>query len=240
VSRAHRLIIVWMAGALGTVVVYGARRLQIAEGAAGSADVRPASQSAADDPREAITKYLQARYDEVEYRDDGHTITGLAYVAAEAPLVEVQDAALRQFLPETRFFTTKLASPTLEYQEVSTLVSFRRTARGDDIRSCVAVNFAKPSSKFLSQFTGIPVPQWHSQRELVLALADLLARTVHRGSARFAAEPLDGVRAEIWDGRLHNRDIELIVAWNGRVDSVILSNGRSHDIDMVVTAGRLP
>lgn len=237
-SRAYRLIVVWMAGALGTLAVYGTHRLQIAEVA--TVPPAPVPLTPVDDARAAIVKYLKVRFDEVEYRDDGYAIKGLAYLAGEGLLVEVHEPALTRFLPDTRFFTTKLAAPSLEYPAVRTLVSFRRTVRGDDIRSCVAIDFTKPSAKFLSQFTDLPVPTRQSQQELALALADLLARTVHRGIARLADHSVNGVVAEIWDGRLHWRNLQLIVSWNGHVDSIILSNPISHGVELVVTNWRLP
>ncbi|HMF43157.1 MAG TPA: hypothetical protein VKQ32_20940 [Polyangia bacterium] len=233
-SRAYRLIAVWMAGALGTLAVYGAHRLERAESAAPAQPAPVALMS----PRAAIVKYLEARYDEIEYHPDGYAVTGLAYIPAEAPLSEVSDARLRQFLPDTRFFITTVAAPNFEYREVRTLVSFRPSPRGDDIRTCLSASFRKLALKFFSQFIGVQAPTLQSRRELALAIAGLLAETMLDGQSHPSAD-LDAGGAEVWYGHwtpMHAFDVDVASDADGRVDRVIVSGAYRHDDDVIVSA----
>jgi len=233
-TPALRLVVAWMVCALAVAVWHRARGWQDAESAP-----RPGTAQRAELPiaqHDAITRYLQARYDEVEYRDDGYRVTGLAYIPAEAPLVEVRHEALRRFFPDTRFFKTSVQAPYMEYRRVETLVSFRRGPGGDDIRSCLSLTYGKQSHKFMAQFTRVAASTLVARRELALALAELLAGTVARGSARLSADGVLEARAEIWRAGVHWRDVDVTKDWNGRVDRIVISNPLGSGVDLVVSA----
>ena len=231
-TPALRLVVAWMVCALAVAGWYRARWWQDAEpevcAAAESAEL-PIAQ------HDAITRYLQARYDEVEYRGDGYSVTGLAYIPAEAPLAELRSDLLRRLFPDTRFFKTTLRSAYMEYARVETLVSFRRLPGGDDIRSCLSLTYGEQSRKFMAQFTGLSAPTLVARRELALALAELLAETVARGSARLSADSVLQARAEIWHDRLHWRDVDVTTDWNGRVDRIVISNPSGRGVDTVIS-----
>jgi hypothetical protein len=230
-TPALRLVVTWMVCALAVAAWYRARWWQdAAEVCAGTSPGNlPAAQ------HDAIKQYLQARYDEVEYRDNAHSVTGLAYIPWEAPLVEVRHEALRRFLPDTRFLKTAVQAPYMEYPRVETLVSFRRGPGGDDIRSCLSPTYGEPSRKFMAQFTGIFAPTLVVRRELALALAELLAETVGKGSARLSADSVLGARAEIWQDRLHWRNVDVTTDGYGRVNRIVISNPLGRSVDIVIS-----
>jgi hypothetical protein len=176
-----------------------------------------------DDPHRAIVAYLQAHYDDIEPLDDGYSLTGLAYVAAEAPLVEVQNPVLRRFLPDTRFFKTTLSSPYMEYPRVETLVSFRRARGRDDIRTCLSPVFHAASQKFIDQFLGLSASTRPSQRELALAIAELLAEITYRGKARPSPTGIFDGRAELWHDYLFWRVVSVTSDFEGHVDRVFVA-----------------
>src|SRR5262245_4708397 len=115
-TRAMRLVVVWMAGALALAIGYRVHVLRDAEPPPPVASLPlalplppPLPFPLPSPPEPAITDYLRAHYDEIEHRDDGYVVTGLAYIPAEAPLVEIDNRLLRDwFLPDTRFFKTEL------------------------------------------------------------------------------------------------------------------------------------
>ena len=221
-----------MVCALAVAVWYRARWWQGAEPGVSTA-ARPAQLPVAQ--HDAITRYLQARYDEIEYRHDGYRVTGLAYIPAESPLVEVRNEALRRFFPDTRFFKTTVQTAYTEDPRVETLVSFRRWPGGDDIRSCLSLGHGEQSRKFMAQFTGISVPTLVVRRELALALAELLVETVAGGNARLSADSVLMARAEIWQTGLHWRDVDVTTDWNGRVDRIVISSPLGGTADIVIS-----
>ena len=231
-TPALRLVVTWMVCALAVAVWYRARWRQGAEPevcVAAQAAELPIAQ------HDAITRHLQARYDEVDYRDDGYRVTGLAYIPAEAPLAELRSDVLPRFLPDTRFFKTTVRSAYREYPRVETLVSFRRVPGGDDIRSSLSLTYGEQSRKFMAQFTGVSASTVVARRELALALAELLAETVSRGSARMSADGVLEARAEIWQDGVHWRDIDVTKDWNGRVDRIVISNPLARGVDSVIS-----
>jgi len=232
-TPALRLVVAWMVCALAVVVWHRVRWWRDAEPAPCPGTVRPANLPIAQ--HDAITRYLQARYDEVEYRDDGYSVTGLAYLPWEAPLAELRSDGLRRFFSDTRFFKTTVRSTAKEYPQVETLVSFRRTRGGDDIRSGLSLTYSEQSRKFMAQFTGVSAPTLVARRELALALAELLAETVAQGSARLPADSVLEARAEIWQHRLHWRDVDVSTDWGGRVDRIVISNPLDHSVDAVIS-----
>jgi hypothetical protein len=216
-----------MAGALASAVAYCVHAMRGATDAA-------AGVAAADEPRAAIMKYLQIHYDDVEYRRGGYAVHGLAYVGA--PLVELNDLRLRRFKPDTRFFKTKLLSPRMEYPKVEMLVSYRRFEGRDDIRTCLSPVYQPASSKFFSRFIGVEASTWPEQRELALALVELLAEVTYEGEARPAPGGVSVARAELWHGPLHWRDVDVVSGREGWVTSIVISNPISKKTDVILNA----
>jgi hypothetical protein len=86
-----------------------------------------------------VVTHLQTKYDAVVRKPDGSTVlVGLAYIPERAPLVPVSNPAIARWLPDTRFFTTFVETPHMEYQRVETLVSVRRHTGGIDVRSTLS------------------------------------------------------------------------------------------------------
>ncbi len=215
-----RLVVVWMAGALALAIGVRVHSLRHASPSPPATSLPPPRPLPVE---RAIADYLRGRYDEVDYRDDGYVVMGLAYVPEEAPpLLEIENEALRRFLPDTRFFKTALAAPFMEYRHVETLVSFRRTAGRDDIRSCLSPTYGSASGAFLSQFHGVNVSTPEARRALALGIAQLLAEATFRGRARPPTTTVVEARAELWHGRLHWRDIDVLADCYGRVDRVFI------------------
>lgn len=230
-SRAYRLIVVWMAGALGTAVVYGVRRLELAESAV-TRIVAPVSDSSSsrplpidDDPRDAIVEYLKSRYDPYPY---GPTYLG-------APVVEVDDQRLRRWLPDTRFFRTALHGGGLAFWQIDLVVSFKRVAGNDVIQICRAVSFDGSVHGFLSQFLGISAPTVESRREVGLAVAGLLASPAYPGSARVAWRYFDAARVGLWSGRRHWCDVDVFSDRDGRVSRIAISDPIARRTEIVVS-----
>jgi hypothetical protein len=234
VTRAHRLIVVWMAGALASVVGYRLHALRGAGRAAPPGSMptcAPPPRSPADEPRVAIAKYLSTRYDEVEQGARGDVAVGMAYMGA--PLVEVESEPLRRLLPHTRFFTTKLDSGYLHTLGVDLLVSFKRTAAHDDVRTCLSGYYDRPSRKFLSQFLGISTRTLAERREATLALAELLATATLGANARSSPRWFVDTYAEIWGQGLHLRDV-VMDSSNGRVSRIVIANRIDRSKEFIV------
>ena len=235
-SCAYRLIVVWMAGALGTLAVYGARRLQIAEVVAlppppaqpAPATVTPVDQGV----RAAISRYLNIRYDWFDNRDDG----GFAYKGA--PLQELDDQRLRSLLPDTRFFVTTLHTDYREggQQQIDLVVSYRAY---DDVRSCVVGMSSRPSRRFLSQFIGLPASTPQARRELAMAIAQLFAQGTYERHVRRADESMQAGRAELWRGHwdeTHWRDIDVFSDAAGIVSRIAVTNPGERRLEIEVTS----
>jgi len=235
-TRAQRLILVWMMGALGSAVAYRLHALRGATRAAPPAVTpacAPTLTAQADEPRAAIGKYLNTRYDEVVRRDGRDVVVGLAYTGA--PLIEVDSEPLRRLLPGARFFTTMLRSGYFQSTEVELLVSFKRTGAQDDVRTCLSGYFDRPSRKFLSQFLGISATTIEERREATLALAKLLATATLGATARSSTDCVFDTHAEIWRQGLHLRDI-VMFSDHGRVGRIVMVNRIDRSRENIVAA----
>jgi len=231
-SPALRLIVVWMAGALFTAVVYRAHQWE----EVGHVP-KPPPPAAPVPIREgqlgAINRYMQARYDAIEHTRDGAVITGWAYIRGDGSLIEVRNEVLRQFLPERRFFRASLVGVCTE--TMSVLVSFHRAPGGDEISTC-ALSLGYPSREFLSQFIGVPAPISLARRQLALAIANLLAEPEAWSQARVPSHYVGEARAELWYGDAHAFDVDLTVDQAGHVDSIAIWNPLEGRVEATATA----
>jgi len=225
-----------MAGALGTVAVYGARRLQIAESAATPAaapsEASPPPVPSLLDPHEAVVEYLKARYSA-----GAPTATPsweLAYMGA--PVVEVEDQRLRWMLPDTRFYKTTIHGGGLAMWQVGVLVSFRRRTDGDDIRSCTPAVFDSRAHNVLSQFVGVPARAVEARREVGLVIGQLLSSPAYPGRVRVSQESFYEARVEVWRGPQHWRDIDVFEGRNGRVGLIAISNPSERTTETIISA----
>jgi hypothetical protein len=179
--------------------------------------------SAADAPFDAIVKYLDTGL--------GETERAIAYRGA--PIIAVDSSPLRRLFPDMRFFTTKVHRGELERGVVELLVLIRQYAGQDVILSCTAATCARPLDVFLSQFKGVRAPTIESRREVALAMAELLAKLMHAGKAHSSTEWFKGTGAEIWQGRRHWRDVDVLTE-SGVVSGIAIGNPSEHRIDTVV------
>jgi len=237
VPPALRLVVVWMVGALALAAVWCVHVLRDGQpvAAAPARVLSPPPAPVVDDPRDVIARYLRIRYDGAGY--------GLAY--AGQPLTEIENPTLRRFLPDTRFFATKLHDAVMDGLidlHVDLLVSFKRApGPANEIRSWPLYAGDGPAHSFLTQFLGISASTWSERRDLALALAQLLAATTDGGSARSSTRCFKDTYAELWRGRApwlsreHWRDI-YVFSDNGRVSRVAIWNQIDHRLEAKVSS----
>ena len=220
---ALRLVVMWMVGALAIAVAWCLHALPDQPSVVSPIPPAPApppllAAPVADASRVAIVKYLRERY-------------GVDMRYANAPLVEIDNSTLRHFLPDTRFFATKL-EPGLMAGLVSwpddLLVSSRRTqGQDEDIRSWLVDWSDASAQEFLSQFLGLSASTFLERCEVALGLGQLLAAAKEGGSARSSARCFKDTRVEVWRGREpwlgreHWRDIFVFSA-NDRVSRIAI------------------
>jgi hypothetical protein len=222
-----------MIGALALAIGWRLYAVRDAERAVARAAalIPPTPTFVVDDPRHAITKLLRARYPHEPARDDEASVAG-AYLGD--PLVELPDPGLRRFLPDTRFFVTRIVSGCFEDD---VLVSFRRHEGGEDIRLWVAGTYDGPARRFVSQFLGVPAPTPVDRRALARVLADLV-QVIRVGHGPLVPDLLE-TRAPSSDGALHWLHFDIAADANGRVDHIVVSHEWDHfayEIDIEVSA----
>ena len=235
-----------MLGVVATlsVVALAARRGQlwfheppVARALSMTSAAMPAPPVPTDAAPDAIRNYLQAHFDEVNYRRGRTFWSGLAYRGA--PLVEVRNDRLQRFLPRTRFFKSTLASADDEDPRVDVLVSYRhhdggefRVAR-DDIWPVLPLERAPPADKFISQFCFLPAPTMRDREDIALGIAELFATITSEGSARLLPHQGRNARAQVQhDGRPY-QDIEILP----RPDFVAIAMAPLHTGDLLSVAG---
>jgi hypothetical protein len=171
-----------------------------------------------------VVTHLRTKYDEVVRKPDGGTVlVGLAYMPERAPLVPVSNPALARWLPDTRFFTTFVETPHMEYQRVETLVSVRRHAGGVDVRSTLSPLYGDASPKFLEQFTVLAARSEPERAELVQAIGSLLAAITYEGRLQGASRSGGNYTLQLWHGAQRWRDILVSFTSEGVIGSVSLA-----------------
>jgi len=184
--------------------------------------ILPGHSAAFETPDHAIRRYLRVHYDDIDVRDSGAVVeTGLAYVD-EAPLDEVHYDLLRRFLPRTRIFRTWLRTGVHHDLTADTIVSFRRTPEGDDIRSW-AVTEEGRLRKFLGQFIGVVAPDLRARRDVAMAIATVLSADLDNPTANLAVDPKrpDLTRVQVRRGEWHWCDIDVVTDHDGRVAQLV-------------------
>jgi hypothetical protein len=239
-TTSLRMVVAWMLGVVATlcVVALAAWRGQLwfrepravcakeMTLAVTPAPAPPAVAAPADTARAAISEYLRAHFDEVDYRNGRTARTGLAYLGA--PLVEVRNDRLQRFLPRTRFFKSTLANADYEDPRLEVLVSYRHVndngefqAARDDIRPLLPLKRALVGDKFIAQFCYLAAPTPRDRQEIALGIAELLATITYKGSARVLPHHGMHARAELRHDGHPYQDIEILPR-QGRVGIALI------------------
>jgi hypothetical protein len=220
-TPARLLVVAWMA----CVFALGVWHHPIVPSLCAGPAILPADVAASETPAHAIKRYLRVHYDDVYVRDGGDVVeTGLAY-ADEAPLDEVHDDLLRRLLPRTRFFRTWLRNGDQHDITADTIVSFRHTPEGDDIRS-FAITEEGRLRKFLGQFIGVVAPDRRAKRDVALAIATLLSADLDNPTATLAFDPKrpDLARVQVRRREWHWCNIDVVTDHDGRVAQLVLQD----------------
>src|SRR5262249_49911029 len=118
---------------------------------------------------------------------------------------------------------------------IELVVSFRRVAGQDDIRSCMTAAFDSGGHNFLSQFVGLPAPTVESRHEVSLAIAELLVRSAYPGSIRTPEKGAYAARVERWDADRQWRDVDVVSGWDGTVNRIAISNPVARTTEAIVS-----
>jgi hypothetical protein len=215
-TPALRLAVAWMIGALALAIGWRLYAVRDTERAAAAIPPTPVF---VNDARHAITTALRARFPyERRYPPEIHDTSPVGPAYMGDPLEEIDNAELRPWVPNTRFFVTGVVSGCIGDR---VLVSFKRGEDGDDVRFWIAGTQEGPARHFLAQFLGIDAPTAVDRRALSRAIAALVI-------------PIGFDHVDLIDGRWrdhghvrserrHWRDVDVSVDANGRANRIAIS-----------------
>jgi hypothetical protein len=175
----------------------------------------------------AVRRYVAKKYASVKDQDGERVVFGLAY-NSKAPLKPLKVSELGPFLPNTRFFVTRLDFPAWCYLRVELLIAVTPSDSGngsgndsgDDVRTCLSPTFAAASAKFLDLFGDISTKTDDDRKRLAIGIGKLFAAVTHEGQARRPSVGSGTAEIQLWNAKRHWRDITLVFDNKGNVQRV--------------------
>lgn len=167
---------------------------------------------------EDVRAYLQKKY---PAHPDNPTAR-LRFKAAK--IVEADAPALREWLPRTRFFVTKINTTFLEYREVETLVSVSISGGKVTCQECFSPIFTIVSPEFRAQFHGLRAKSAEERRRLGEAIASLFQQITYKGGLQNGDFRERGSHIELLHNKRHYRTIHFDFDENGCLKSVKFEN----------------
>jgi hypothetical protein len=169
---------------------------------------------------QVIAEYLQR-----EYPAPPSLHRRLYYMPSESELYALDTPALREFLPETRFFVAQLSTNYHNLRKVGVLFSVAEAGDTVDIRECLSPMFEEVWPGFLDQFVGLRVESDQERERLCSSIAGLLAAITHGGNMRGGTARGAEFIVELWRGR-HQlwRNIVFRFDASGRLNAIEMVN----------------
>jgi len=169
-----------------------------------------------------IVRYLETRYDNFARNPDGAVIYDLAYIPEIAPPPVPFESPIAEFLPDTRFYVTQLATGRRDARRVETLVSASAAStlgtvgtvgtvpgEGLDIRTFLSPVYSESSAKFVGQFVGVRARGESARVDLSCAIGQLLAGIAYEGSTGVPEIGTDRVTVPLWHSTVRSRTVEI-------------------------------
>ncbi|PHR96217.1 MAG: hypothetical protein COA78_28965 [Blastopirellula sp.] len=173
---------------------------------------------------EKVRLYLTSKYDGLEKRpapEKWNRIHGPFLGETEA-ITQVKIPELEKFLPQTKFFVTRITTGQTCFLYAPIVVSVTPQNMDHDIRSSYSPMYTTPNGKFLELFTQLPTKSSKEKIQLVTGIGKLYAELMSQGEAKTAASINETAKIELRSNDKHWRTIKIQFNKKGISKSVLL------------------